>query len=284
MPAYDTPGPISAAIELPLGDVEINASDRADTVVDVRPSDPSHEPDVRAAEQTRVEFTDGSLLVRAPKQRGLSVVGRGGSVDVIIGLPSGSDVRGEAAAARFRCEGRLGECRLKTAAGDIKVGQAGALELTSSSGGIVAEQVTGDAEISTGSGRVRLREVGGSAVIKNSNGETWVGEIGGDLRVNAANGTISVDHAGGGVSARTSNGDIRVGEVTRGSATLKTSFGEIEIGLRSGTAALLDVHTQFGRVVNQLAASDGPGSSAETAEVHARTSYGDIVIRRSVTA
>ena len=42
---------------------------------------------------------------------------------------------------------------------------------------------------------------------------------------------------------------------------------------RRRTAALLD---RF-----DLAAAEGPGASGETAEVHASTSYGDILIRRS---
>ena len=67
--------------------------------------------------------------------------------------------------------------------------------------------------------------------------------------------------AGAGVAASTANGDVRVGEVTRGSASLKTSFGEIEIGIRAGTAARLDVSTKFGRVLNDLAADGRPRAS-----------------------
>ncbi len=141
--------------------------------------------------------------------------------------------------------------------------------------------MAGPAEVSTGSGRVRLGQIDGNAVIKNSNGDSWIGEAAGDLRVNAANGSISVDHANADVNARSANGDVRVGGVTRGSASLKTSFGEIEVGIQAGTAARLDVHTQFGRIHNQLDSSDAPGPSDQTVEVSARTSYGDIVIRRS---
>jgi DUF4097 and DUF4098 domain-containing protein YvlB len=145
----------------------------------------------------------------------------------------------------------------------------------------VADRVAGPAEVSTGSGRVRLGQIDGNAVIKNSNGDSWIGEADGDLRVNAANGSISVDHANADVNARSANGDVRVGGITRGSASLKTSLGEIEVGIGAGTAARLDVHTQFGRIHNQLDSSDGPGPSDQTVEVSARTSYGDIVIRRS---
>ena len=281
MPTFDTPGPISAVVDLAVGDARITASDRGDTVVEVRPSDASHEQDVRAAEQTRVEYTAGRLLVRAPKQRSLSLFGRPGSVDVTIDLPTGSQVYGDASVAAFHCAGRLGECRLKTATGDIQLEDTGPLEVNTAAGAIVVGRVAGPAEVSTGSGRVRLREIDGTAVIKNSNGDSWVGEVAGDLRVNAANGSISVERANSDVGARTANGDVRVGGLTRGSASLKTSFGEIEVGIRPGTAARLDVHTQFGRIHNQMDASGGPGPSDQTVEVSARTSYGDIVIRRS---
>ena len=281
MPTFDTPEPISAVIELVVADVRITASDRRDTDVEIRPSDGAHEPDVRAAEQTRVEYSAGRLLVKAPRQRSLSLFGKPGSIDVTIGLPAGSRVYGDASVAAFHCAGRLGECRVKTAAGDLQFEHTGPLELNTGAGGIVVDRVAGPAEITTGSGRVRLREVDGTAVIKNSNGDSWVGEVAGDLRVNSANGSISADHASAGINATTANGDVRIGGITRGSASLKTSMGEIEVGIQAGTAARLDVHTQFGRVHNHLDASDGPGPSDQTAEVSARTSFGDIVIRRS---
>ncbi len=281
MPTFDTPEPISVTIDLVVGDARITASDRDDTVVEIRPSDASHEPDVRAAEQTQVEYAAGALLVKAPKQRSLGLFGKAGSIDVTIGLPTGSQLQGDASVAAFRCAGRLGQCRVKTATGDIQLDHVGVLDLSTGAGAIIVDHVTGSAEVSTGSGRVRLREIDGTAVIKNSNGDSWIGEITGDLRVNAANGDISVDRAGAGVTASTSNGDVRVGEVARGSAVLKTSLGEIEIGIRAGTAARLEVSTQFGRVHNHLDTADSPEPSEETVEVRARTSYGDIVIRRA---
>jgi DUF4097 and DUF4098 domain-containing protein YvlB len=281
MPTFDTPEPISVAIDLVVGDARIIASDRDDTVVEIRPSDGSHEPDTRAAEQTRVEYTAGTLLVKAPKQRGLGLFGRPGSIDVTIELPAGSALHGDASVAAFRGVGRLGECRVKISTGDIELDHTGPLDLSTGAGAIAVASAAGHAEISTGSGRVRLREIDGTAVIKNSNGDSWIGEIAGDLRVNATNGDISVDRADAGITASTAHGYVRIGEVRRGSAALKTGFGEIEIGVHAGTAARLDVHTRFGNVLNQLDAADRPEPSDEVVEVRARTGYGDIVIRRS---
>jgi Putative adhesin len=281
MPAFDTPEPILATIEVGVGDLRVTAQDRADTVVDVRPSDPSHEPDVRAAGQTRVELTADGLLVKTPKQRGLSLFGRPGSVDVTVGLPAGSRLRADTGVATLRCTGRLAECQAKTGAGEIDVEDAGPVILTTGAGGVSVGVVRGSAEISTGNGSVRLAEVDGAAVVRNSNGATWIGTVTGNLQLKSSNGDISVDQAGGDVNARSANGRLQVGRVSRGVATLKTSAGDIEVGIAAGTAALVDAQTKFGTVRNGLTAADSPQPSDETAEVHAETGFGDIVIRRA---
>lgn len=278
MPTFNTPEPISVTIELSLGDTRITASDRTDTVVEVRPTDESNESDVKAATQTRVDYSNGRLLVKGPKQRGL--FGKVGSIDVEIELPAGSHVRGDAAMAAFRCTGHLGDCGFRTATGDIMVDQTSALRLNTSAGDITVDRAVGQVELTTGTGAVRIRRIDGTALIKNSNGDTWVGEITGDLRVNAANGSILVDQANAAVEAKTANGNIRIGEVVRGTVVLGTSLGELEVGIREGTAARLDVSSLAGTVHTSLEASDGPAPSDETVEVRARTSFGDIIIRR----
>jgi DUF4097 and DUF4098 domain-containing protein YvlB len=287
MPAFETPEPILATIEVTVGDLRIAARDRTDTVVEVRPSDPSHEPDVRAAEQTRVEMTSDGLLVKGPKQRGLprSLVGapfgKPGSVDVTIDLPAGSRLRADAGLAALRCTGRLAECQAKTGAGEIDLENTGAANLTIGAGGISVGVVSGRAEIHSSTGPVQLTEIDGPAVIRNANGEIWIGAVTGDLQLSASNGAISVDRADGDVTAKTANGSLRIGCVSRGITSLTTSMGEIEIGIAAGTAALVDAQTKLGSVRNGLAATDRPEPADETAEVHARTSFGDIVIRRA---
>jgi hypothetical protein len=281
MPVFDTPEPISAEIDLAVGDVRVTASDRKDTSVDVRPSDASNEQDVRTAEQTRVEFSGGSLLVRTPRQRGRSLLGRPGSVDITIGLPAGSRLQGRASVAAFHCAGRLGECRLRSSAGDIEAEHTGPVDLTSGAGVVVVDRVAGRADISTGSGRIRIGVLEDAAVIKNSNGDTWIGSAAGDLRVSASNGDISVGRAAADVRASTAHGHVRVDAVVRGAAALTTGYGDVEVGIPAGTAARLDVHTQFGHVRNDLEAAQSPAPADETAQVSARTSFGDIVIRRS---
>jgi putative adhesin len=279
MPSFDTPEPISATIDLSIGAVRIIAADRANTVVEVRPSDPSDD-DVKAARLSRVEYLHGRLTVKAPRVRAWLTTRSGGSVDITVELPAGSSVEGTAGMGDFDADGALGSCRIKTGAGRIRLDRAAAVELTTGAGDISVDHVTGRAEVTAGSGDLRLRRLDAGAVIKNSNGATWVGEAGGDVQLNAANGSIAVDLAQAGVRAMSANGAVRLGEVVRGDVTLETQVGELEVGIREGTAAWLDVRSRFGRVHNALDAADAPEPSAETVQVRARTSVGNVVIRR----
>ena len=282
MPTFDTSEPISVTVEFGVGDLRIVASDRTDTMVEVRPSDPAKKADVTAAEQTRVEYTGGRLLIKAPKNwRQLTWRGDGESIDVQVELPAGSHLRGETGVAALRCQGRLGECRYKTGVGDIQLDQAGAVQLRTGVGDLTVEQADGDAELTTGSGSVRIDHIDGAAVVKNSNGDTWIGEVTGDLRVNAANGRISVDRARETVAAKSANGDVHLGEVAHGTVLAQTAFGKVEIGIRDGAAAWLDLNTRYGTVRNDLDAAERPGPGEDAVEVRARTSFGDITINRS---
>jgi DUF4097 and DUF4098 domain-containing protein YvlB len=99
--------------------------------------------------------------------------------------------------------------------------------------------------------------------------------------VSAANGDVAIGGAGKSVVVKTANGSIRVGSVASGDVDLKTAFGTVEVGIAHGTAAKLDVKTTFGLLRQELEPSATPPSSVRTATVKARTSHGDITIRRA---
>ena len=265
MPTFDSPEPISVTVELGVGDLQIAASDRADTVVEVEPSDPAKPADVAAAAKTTVEYANGVLRIKAAKGwRRYSFRGGAESIDVRIKLPTGSHLRAEAGLADLRCSGALGDCWYKTGAGNITI-----------------EQVSGDTELTTGSGAVAVERIGGSATVKNSNGDAWIGEVIGDLQVKAANGKVAVDHARAAVRAKTANGDIHLGEVASGAVVAETACGKVDVAVRSEVAAWLDLHTGFGHVHNLLDVSERPEPSEQTVEVRARSAYGDVTVRRA---
>jgi hypothetical protein len=284
MPKFETPEPIAITIDVLLGDVRIIASDRTDTVVEVRPSDAAKTHDVRAAQETEVDFAAGSLTVKAPRGwKMYTPFSRDPSIDVTIEVPTGSRVHGTASVCRFLATGELGQCELKTSVGDLQLEKAGPLELRTSGGNITVDQAVGRANITTSTGIVRVREIDGSAVVKNSNGDSTIREVTGDLQVNAANGNITVERPRGTVTAKTANGSIRIGDAASGTLRLETSNGELEVGIHPGSAAFLDVHTKAGTVQNLMEATDQPAQTEDTVEVYARNSFGNIIIRHSVT-
>jgi hypothetical protein len=278
MPTFDTPEPISVTARVDAGSIQFTAGDRRDTVVEVRPRDPKKDQDVRTADQTEVAYASGVLTVTTPKP---GLFGRTGTVDLTVELPTGSRVDMTGAWAQVLGEGRLGEVRVKTSSGDVRLDTTGSLHLTASHGSITVDRVEGMAEITTSSGSVRVGFVDGPAVLKNSHGTTTVGAATGELRVSGAHGDIDIRRAEDSVTAKTAYGTLRVAEVARGTVHLETSYGAIEVGIREGTAAWLDVSSSSGQVRNTLTASDAPETTDDTVKVHARTRFGNIDVRRA---
>lgn len=284
MPSFETPQPIALSIELSRGLVHVIAGDRSDTVVAVTPSDPHRPADVEAVRKTMVDLANGTLSVRMPKPGGIAapVIGwkRSGSVDVVVELPEGSSLRADTGFADFRCDGRLSAVDVKTGAGNIRLDETGAIRVHSGVGRVDVEQARGNAEVVT-AGDITIGSIDGDGDIKSHNGKIWINRIGGNARVKSANGDVSIDDAGSDVTVKTANGDIRLGRVVRGSASIETAAGGLEIGIREGTAAWIDANTGFGQIRNNLSPADHPDQSAETVQVRARTAFGDVLIRRS---
>ncbi|MGC9442428.1 DUF4097 family beta strand repeat-containing protein [Streptomyces sp. WG5] len=278
MPSFDTPEAISATARVEAGSIQFAAGDRVETVVEVRPRDPGKDLDVRTADQTEVTYANGELTVRTPKS---GLFGRTGTVDVTVELPTGSRVDLTGAWAQVLGEGRLGEVHVKVSSGDVRLDVTGPLKLTASHGSITVDRVEGAAEITTSSGSLRVGLLDGPAVLKNSHGTTTVGAATGELRVSGANGDIDIARAEDSVTATTAHGTLRVADAVRGTVQLETSYGAIEVGVREGTAAWLDVHSGSGQVRNALTASETPHESDDTVKVRARTRHGNIDVRRA---
>jgi len=282
MHTFDTPEPISVALEVAVANVDITASDRTDTVVAVLPTNENRKGDVAAAEQTTVDYVDGVLRISTPKGwRQWRPWGGRESVDVRIALPSGSDVRGSAGVVALRTTGRVGELRFRAGAGNVHVDQSGPVKLLVGAGDIDVGHTLGDVDVKT-TGTVRVGTVDGAAVIKNSNGDTSIHDVVGDLRVHTANGNVVVDRARATVAAKSANGDVRLDAIERGTIVAETARGTVEVGIRAGVAAWLDLNTAFGTVRNDLDAGSRPEPGEDAVDVRARTAFGDITIRRAV--
>ncbi|MFI0453447.1 DUF4097 family beta strand repeat-containing protein [Actinomadura sp. 6N118] len=282
MPAFDTPEPISADIQIYVGRVRIHAGDRADTVVEVRPSDPSTEASVKAAEQTIVEFSNGRLLVKGPKPKALGHLRSWrGSIDVTVELPAASRLEAEGA-ADFIATGPLGQTVVRSSTGDIRLEETGPLEAKASIGEISVDRVTGLAELTASTGAIRIGTIGGPSTVKNSTGAIVLGEVTGDVQLKTGTGDVTIGRVlAGGLTARVAHGRIRIDAAVSGTLHIEGGHGKVDVGIAEGTAAWLDLQSKNGMVRNTLTAAEGPETADTVVEVHAHTNYGDIDVHRS---
>ncbi|MEZ0106566.1 DUF4097 and DUF4098 domain-containing protein YvlB [Catenulispora sp. EB89] len=285
---FSTPTAITVTLDLYVADVRIAASDRADTVVEVRPSDPGKAADVKAAENTRVEYDEATrsltVVTRRPRNRFVNFSSkRPESIDLLIEVPTDSDLRAEAVIGEFQSVGVLGTVALKTEIGGVRLAQTGPVNVRTGVGEITVEEVSGAAEVTCGSGVIRIGAVDGVAEVSNSNGKAIVGVVTGAATVRSANGDVHVDRALSDLTATTSNGEVRIGEVVRGKVTATSKNGYVEVGVREGSAAWLDLNAGVGRVHNELDAADEPaaGEPVDKVEIHASTKLGEVAVRRA---
>lgn len=280
MPVFTTPAPIDLAITLPVGALEIIASDRTDTIVTVAPTNPTRAADRRGAEETTVDLTGERLTIMGPRPR-FSFIGPTESVDVTVELPTGSRLTAELQTGGLRTLGRLGATRLKVMMGPVDIDTTGDLWLRASHGNVAVGTVQGGVEITADHGQIRLGTVSGDAVLKASHGSIRVEESGGELDAKLSYGDLDVARARSSVSAKTAYGSIEIHDVSSGSIQLESGFGQLSVGVRAGVPAWLDLASKEGHVRNELSADSAPAASEQTVAVRARAQYGDISIRRA---
>ncbi|WP_375484148.1 DUF4097 domain-containing protein [uncultured Mycobacterium sp.] len=247
MPTFHTPQPITASIQAAAGSIRLIATDRDDTVVEVRPHDPSRQADVRSAEQARISYANGKLAV-APAKHGF-LGARMGVVDILVELPSHSSAQVSVASADVHAEGDLADVRFASASGNLGL-----------------QSITGRLNAATASGDVE------------------VGLLDGDVKFRAASGSLTLDRVRGNAKSETSSGSTRIATAVSGAVVAHTASGDVEIGIPEGTAAQLDIMTASGVVTNRLQSSDGPNAADETLLVRVRSASGDVDIHRAVQA
>ncbi|MFD5891525.1 DUF4097 family beta strand repeat-containing protein [Streptomyces sp. NPDC060334] len=215
---FDTPAPISTVLDIPAGHIRFIAADRADTAVEVLPANASKGRDIKAAEQTTVEYHDGVLRITAPKAKN-QILGSSGFVEVTVQLPAGSHVEAKTAAVEIRGVGRLGDVTFEGAQGTVKLDETASARLTLLAGDISVGRLGGPARISTQKGDLHITE--------------------------ATRGTVAL---------RTEAGDITVGAARGVSASLDagTGHGRIHNALQNneGATAGLSIHatTAYGDI------------------------------------
>lgn len=213
-----------------------------------------------AVDETRIDLVDGRLIVHAPK-RGHMI-----PLAVTVRAPAGSNLEVAAGSADMGVTGPAGKVKLNTGSGNVTLDRAdGPADIHSGSGALRLGPMLGGLRARSGSGEIEVSSVGGATTLVTGSGDVWLGAVQSD------------------VHARTGSGDLTVADAACGHVELITGSGEIRVGIRQGTAAMVDLRSGSGMARSELNLSDRPPTATETKlEVRGRTGSGNAVITPSI--
>jgi DUF4097 and DUF4098 domain-containing protein YvlB len=222
-PVPTAPNPFRLRITSRSGSVTVIGEPRDD--VDVRGADP-------------VVEDDGTIAID------------GGSGQVKVRCPEGSDVIVGVASGRVELRGRLGDARVTTKSGSIKVEHSTRLDARSGSGSLEVGECDGPCWLQTGSGSVRVGSAE-TADLVTASGSVVADRVCG-ARVKAGSGSVDVGLTrAGDVDVQAHSGSVTI-TVPRGvhpATRLKAKSGQVRCDFEPGTDGEVAVVTGSGRIV-----------------------------------
>jgi hypothetical protein len=280
---FDASGPLDIDLALGAGRVTIALTEEPGVAVEVRydpsatnswmqglssvlnwfggqfGSEGSEEARYAAVHDTRIELVGQRLIVHTPKRQRMVPLA------VTVRAPAGADLELAAGSADMTITGPAGRVKLSTGSGNVSMDRAdGAAEINSGSGALRLGPMLGGLRARSGSGEIEVSSVGGSTTLMTGSGDVWLGAVQSDVRV------------------RTGSGDLTVADAACGYVELATGSGEIRVGVRTGTAAMVDLRSGSGQARSELRLSDTPPANAPQLQVRGRTGSGNAVVTAAI--
>lgn len=275
---FSTPTPPRLTIEFRAGTIVIDTAEVTETTVDLH--DRRGDDDSDAVRDTIIEQRGDEIVVLVPKDDGF--FSRTVDLDLRITAPTRAALHISSGSADITANGEYGTTAITSGSGDVTVGSiADSARLRAGSGNLRLDAVAGDLEVGTGSGDVTVGSVGGRVNARSGSGDLRVGAGGRALRVKTGSGDVAVDIAPDELQATTGSGDVHIGAVERGDVKVRVASGDIYAGVRTGTAAWLDVRTVSGRVSNDLEHTDAPSDEDRRVRLQLESVSGSIRVARS---
>ncbi len=269
---FETPQPVRLVTEIGKGSVKVVATDTTQTHVVVTGRD---------AEQTVVRHDGGQVSVVGPKQRG-GIFGGDSRLDVVVTVPTSSDVAIRTGSADVAISGTIGTAQLKSGSGDVEVDTAeGPLLAETGSGDIRVESAQSELRAKSGSGDVLVVDAASTVLVSTGSGDVQLWTSRGSAVVKTGSGDLKVGESDGDVTLTTGSGDLVVSKALRGRVTVKGASGDVAIGVPAGVPVWTDISTVAGAIRSDLSGAGEPRDGAAHLEVRAKTVSGDIVLTQA---
>jgi hypothetical protein len=301
---FDTPSPIELDIGNSVGSIEIKLTDTATTHVEVR-HDPAsgyldwrgglsgllnwvseqfgeagiktvlndrgnaerdkdrtaREPIAEAVRQTRIDLTGSRLAVRTPSTAPFRTV----PLSITVQAPSDSQVG------------------VRTGSGEVKItGTTNRLQIQSGAGAVSVERAAGSATVRTGSGQLRLGGMTAGVQARSGSGDVEIASIEGPSSVVTGSGNVWLGAVAGDVLVRSGSGDVTVADAASGQTELITGSGELQVSVRRGVSAEVDLTSSTGVASSDLPVAEEPPEEEPTLRIFGRTGSGDVLITSAV--
>ena len=265
---FETLRPVSLYVELGKGSVHVRATDTTESHVTVTGRD--------AAEVVVAQDGD-EISVVAPRQR-TGFLGGDGALDVLVTVPSRSDLAVKTGSADIEATGTFGHGRVRSGSGDISIEAIGATTIETGSGDVHLGTADAELRVKSGSGDVRVTRALSAVSVSTGSGDVEVGASTGPAVVKTGSGDLKVLEAAGDVSLSTGSGDLVIASAIRGRLTVKGASGDVRIGIPAGVPVWTDISTISGRIHSTLEGAGQPEEGADHVEVRAKTVSGDILL------
>ncbi|HEX2428099.1 MAG TPA: DUF4097 family beta strand repeat-containing protein [Gaiellaceae bacterium] len=272
MQVFETPGSVSLQIKLPSGRVMVTTAEESRTTVDVvalgrRGQDAVDEIDVTMEEHRGryvVTIEQKDKLRLGPIQ-----ITWGGDFECRITCPVGSDLQLSGGSTDLRVDGELGAALVKTASGDVELGD-----------------VRENAQVKTASGDISVGTLGAEASLVTVSGDLRVERVDTSLTARAVSGDVMIGRIAGELGLSTTSGDVDIKAVEAGDVRVQTVSGDVRVGITRGTRVWVDAASVSGQLDSELGLEGQDASAGDdgVTPVHVKTVSGDVSIVRASEA
>jgi DUF4097 and DUF4098 domain-containing protein YvlB len=265
---FETHRPVSLYVEIGKGSVRVEATDTTETHVQVIGRD---------ADQVQVDQSGDRISVVGPQRSGF--LGGDTKLDVLVTLPTDSDVAIKTGSADITVDGTVGSGKVRSGSGDVLLDTFGGPAVVETGSGNIQVEVAGaELRIKSGSGSITIGRVDSAVAVSTGSGDVEIGSAHGPTVVKTGSGDLKVVDAQHDVSLTTGSGDLVIASASRGRLTAKGASGDIRVGIPAGVPVWTDIATVSGEIHSGLHGAGEPQEGADHVEVRAKTVSGDILL------
>lgn len=240
----------SLDVRVPVGTIELYTGDVGVIQLTIDSTD---------ADDFEIYKNGDRVSVRHPSRWGR----RGRHTRMVAHVPADTDVEIGSSSGEVRMVGRFGVVRVHTASGDVAIGDAAKLDVTTASGDFSCGDIAGDANISSVSGDCTIALVGGRLDATLTSG---------DLRIEMCDGDVLIG---------STSGDVRVGRCGGSDISMRSISGDVRVGLPGGIRVEAEISTLSGRAIVPDPVPVSDLGDRRQVRLQLKTVTGDIRVERT---